>query len=188
MILDIILGYLALVLTVTLIWIWAALRRHRRPLDHSHDVRLPDMLTRDHWRDRGRQDPLSEEEWSECERNRGFVIPNNSGSLPLADTETGPAINPPKEYWTTVDPTPDEPWITTQPERGALVLVKMKRAAPPHHPIIYASLSVTGMYLYAIDGTVHRWADALGWKIKPDKMAPFMNGGWRPGDVQETST
>jgi len=166
MILNFILGYLAFVITVMLIWIWFALRRSRRLPDHSHDVRLPDMLTRDQWRDRGRQDPLSAEQWNQHDKDHGYSL---SGPL-VEEPDESPAIAPPGEYWTATDPTPDEPWTMTPPEKGALVLVKMKALPNLDHPIIYASLSVTGMYLYAIDGTVHRWEDALGWKAKPVKM------------------
>jgi len=172
MILTFILGYLALVITVMLLWIWAALRRPRRSDQpgHSHSITLPPFLTRDHWRDRGRQDAWTGEEWSEHERNRGFPIPSNPLITP-PDAEH--LIIPPGAHWTTIDPTPDEPWVTTPPEKGALVLVKMRPhpARPAEgHRIIYAALSVTGRYLYAVDSTCHRWEDAIGWKLKPSKM------------------
>jgi hypothetical protein len=169
---DILILLLSFILSVWLLYTMferSAKPTPKRPPHHDDGLlKQPDYLTRDHWRDRGRQDPLSNEQWSECERNRGFPIPNNG---PAEETYGGPAIAPPGAYWTIIEPTPDEPWITTPPERGALVLVKMRPAPSaellPKGPIIYASLSVTGMYLYAIDGTVHRWADALGWKPAP---------------------
>jgi len=176
MILDIILG---LFLTFFFVWFWAALRRHRRSDQpgHSHAITLPPFLTRDYWRDRGRQDAWTGEEWSEHERTRGFPIPSNYPLLMPREAE--PVIVPPGAHWTTTDPTPDEPWVTTPPEKGALVLVKMPPGpvdGPAGHPIIYAALSVTGRYLYAVDGTCHRWEDAIGWKLKPSKMDLLMWG------------
>ena len=177
MILNIILGLFLAFLFVL------ALRRHRRPdqPDHTHPITLPPFLTRDYWRDRGRQDAWTGEQWSEHERSRGFSIPSNRDGFPrfVTPPDAEPRIVPPGDHWTTIDPTPDEPWVTTPPEKGALVLVKMLPGpveGPAGHPIIYAALSVTGMYLYAVDGTCHRWGDAIGWKLKPSKMDLLMWG------------
>lgn len=132
----------------------------RQPPHHDERLsRQPDYLTRDYWRDRGRQDPLSNGQWSECEQKQGFPIPNKG---PAETVDEGFVIASPVKGRNLTDPTPDEPWITTPPEKGAMVLVNQSGEG-----IIYASLSITGAYLYESDGTQHLWAYAIGWKPVP---------------------